>query len=147
MNKILLIVSIFMFSESFAQDLADATIDPIGLYTATGSAIEPSLEVDYFGTSLVEGTDYTASYSDNITAGTATVEIAGIGQYIGTNSTTFQVVELTPPSAENVPANTDNYSAIGTFSMVGYDAATDYKASVIVLGTAVDDGATFDCSD
>ena len=126
------------------QDLSSATIAPIPAYTATGSAVEPSLEVDYFGTALVLGTDYTVTYTDNVTAGTATVTITGIGNYVGTNSATFQVVELTPPSDIDVPANTTNFTLTDTYSMAGYDASTSYKASVVAVGSAVDDGATFD---
>jgi len=140
MNKILLIVSIFMFSESFAQDLANATIDPIGLYTATGSAIEPSLEVDYSGTSLVEGTDYTASYSDNITTGTATVEITGIGQYTGTLSAQFEIVSLAASlNATEISANLTDEPLGATYSLSGYDASKDYKVVLAVQGNS---GAT-----
>ena len=126
------------------EDLSNVTIAPIPAYTATGSAVEPSLEVDYFGTALVLGTDYTVTYTDNVTAGTATVTITGIGNYVGTNSATFQVVELTPPSDSDVPANTTNFTLTDTYSMAGYDASTSYKASVVAIGSAVDDGATFD---
>ena len=141
----LIIFSALLCQSAFSQtSVSAATIASIPAYTKTGSAVEPSLEVDYFGTALTLGTDYTVAYTDNVSAGTATATITGAGAYVGTNSITFQIVELTPPSAENVPANTDNYSVTGTFSMAGYDAATDYKASVIILGAAVDDGATFD---
>ncbi len=34
---------------------------------------------------------------DNISQGTATVTITGIGAYTGTTSTTFEIVEITPP--------------------------------------------------
>ena len=58
------------------KDLVDATIAPIPAYTLVSGGVEPSLDVDYFGTSLDLGTDYTASYSNNTTPGTATMTVA-----------------------------------------------------------------------
>ena len=121
--------------------LSDATIADIPAYTATGSAVEPSLIVDYFGTTLVKDTDYTATYSNNTTPGTATVTLTGIGDCVGTLSATYEVVELTPPSAENVPANATGHSINGTYSLSGYDASKDYSVVISLEGTS--GGATF----
>lgn len=41
--------------------------------------------------SLVEGVDYTATYKNNLFAGTATVELTGIGKYSGTAKKTFKI--------------------------------------------------------
>ena len=121
---------------STPDDLADATIDDLPAFTATGSSIEPSPTVTYNGTFLIEDTDYTTSYTNNISSGTATLTITGIGGYTGTNSTLFQIVELVPPSADNVPANTTNYSAGGTYTLTGYNPSESYKAVVRVVGDA-----------
>lgn len=63
----------------------------------TGEEIRPELAVQYGycrgeGVDLVEGTDYTASFSNNIEPGTATVTITGIGSYSGTVTETFQII-------------------------------------------------------
>ena len=48
------------------------------------------------GKTLVKGTDYTASYSNNTKVGKATFTITGIGKYAGTESINFNIVKATP---------------------------------------------------
>lgn len=58
----------------------------------TGKPFEPVVRVsDGGGYRLVEGTDYTVSYENNIDAGTATVVVTGIGKASGTNTLTFKI--------------------------------------------------------
>lgn len=61
----------------------------------TGSAIEakPVITATFDGVDvkLVEGVDYTLSYSNNINVGEATVTATGIGNYKGTLSTTWDI--------------------------------------------------------
>ena len=45
---------------------------------------------------LVENKDYTISYANNISVGTASVLIKGIGNYSGSISKTFQILETEP---------------------------------------------------
>ena len=58
-------------------------------YTYNGSAKEPAVTVKDGTTVLKSGTDYTAAYKNNTKAGTATVTIAGKGNYSGTVTKTF----------------------------------------------------------
>ena len=60
--------------------------------TYTGSEIKPDITVSVagFGT-LVEDTNYTVSYANNINAGTATATVNGQGNYKGTASTNFTI--------------------------------------------------------
>lgn len=54
-------------------------------FTYTGSPITPAVSVTLKnGTQLIEGTDYTLAYTNHTNAGTATVTVTGIGNYIGT---------------------------------------------------------------
>lgn len=57
----------------------------------TGVAMEPATTVDLNGISLKQGIDYIATYSDNVTPGTAEVAIFGIGNYTGTTRKTFEI--------------------------------------------------------
>ena len=73
----------------------------------TGSAIKPAPVVKYNGTTLVSGTDYTVSYSNNKAVGTATVTITGIGKYGEAVKKSFKInpkpvalVLLTPGSKQ-----------------------------------------------
>jgi len=61
----------------------------------TGIALTPALTVYKAGTTtpaLTLGTDYTAEYSNNINAGTATVTVTGKGNYSGTQTVYFTIV-------------------------------------------------------
>ncbi len=62
-------------------------------YYDNGAAIKPGVTVKYNGVKLKEGTDYTLSYEDNRNVGTATVKIKGIGNYKGTATANFEIVE------------------------------------------------------
>lgn len=57
----------------------------------TGVAMEPATTVDLNGISLKQGIDYIATYSDNVTPGTAEVAISGIGNYTGATRKTFEI--------------------------------------------------------
>jgi|GEM_PF-324767 len=56
----------------------------------SGSAVKPALTVKS-GSTTVAYANYSASYSNNINVGTATVKVTGSGNYTGTVSTTFKI--------------------------------------------------------
>ncbi|MCD7797220.1 MAG: hypothetical protein LUG95_06360 [Clostridiales bacterium] len=58
----------------------------------------PQVSVYLGMTQLVNGTDYTVAYSDNINASTATVIITGTGEYSGTISKTFKIKAIASSS-------------------------------------------------
>ncbi len=62
-------------------------------YTFDGSAKTPSVTVSYNGKTLTAGTDYTASYSDNTNAGTASVSITAVdgGNFTDSTSAAFTI--------------------------------------------------------
>ncbi len=82
-------------------DISGATIDTIADQTYTGSAITPSLAVSYGLVTLVEDTDYTVAYDNNVDVGTANVTITGIGNFKGTKATTFTIVPAIGGSVAN----------------------------------------------
>ena len=57
----------------------------------TGQPFTPAVTVTVDGQELVEDTDYTVTYSDNIHAGLGQLTINGIGNYRGTIDTTFVI--------------------------------------------------------
>ena len=81
---------------------SDITINPISAVTYNGSAQTPTVTVKDGTITLVSGTDYTVSYSNNINAGTATVTITGIGYYTGTKNANFTI---NPKNASNLTIN------------------------------------------
>ena len=76
-----------------AADLSQVSVAAIAGQTYTGSEIRPSVVLNYGGQKLVQGRDYTLSYSNNTQVGeSARVQITGIGNYSGTLSPTFTIV-------------------------------------------------------
>lgn len=76
--------------------LTEAEISNIPDQEWTGSAIEPDVTVSLGGRELIAGTDYTLSYEDNVDPGSATVYANGNGNYRGTVSKFFNIVD--PPT-------------------------------------------------
>lgn len=62
-------------------------------YTYDGTEKKPDVTVMDKNKELRKGTDYTIEYSNNINVGTATVTIVGKGNYKGTISKTFTIVQ------------------------------------------------------
>ena len=74
-----------------AASLAGAQVTaPNQTYAAR--ALSPAPTVRLGGTVLRTGTDYTAVYSGNVNAGTATVTVTGKGNYAGTARGTFRIL-------------------------------------------------------
>lgn len=51
-------------------------------YTYNGKAKRPAVTVTYDGVQLVNGTDYTVEYTNNVNAGTGKVTVIGKGRYV-----------------------------------------------------------------
>lgn len=120
-----------------AFDLKDCYVKLASTEEAyTGSAITPAVEVIYKKGekneySLVKDTDYTATYENNINAGTAVVTVAGKGNYAGTVTLQFTIIAPAPTStpdsnpspapssdpASQTPEGTEK--AVGTVVTVG----------------------------
>ena len=95
-------------------DIKGATINSISEQIYTGNAINPVITVNYGGKLLVNGTDYTVSYSNNTNAGIATVTVIGKGNYTGTKTTTFEILarDITSATIGNIANQTYTGSAI-----------------------------------
>lgn len=75
------------------KNIAPVTIAPVADQNYTGEAVTPSLTVTDGSNILREGTDYTVTYKNNVNTGTATATIQGIGNYSGTASVSFTILE------------------------------------------------------
>ena len=76
---------------SIKNNFKKATISGISNKSYTGKNITQSITVKYNGKALKKGTDYTVSYSNSKSIGTATVKITGKGSYTGTITKTFKI--------------------------------------------------------
>ena len=69
---------------------ASVTMDDTYLYT--GYAIKPEPVLKFKSAKLVKGTDYTLSYKNNTSKGTATVTITGKGNFKGSVTRNFKIM-------------------------------------------------------
>lgn len=108
----------------------------------------PGIAVRDGGITLIEGTDYTVSYSNNINAGTAAVTVNGKNRYADTSdSATFQIekADQTPSLAiasETVVAEeTRAIEDVSGYGMITYSSSNPTVAEVsddgIILGKKV----------
>ena len=72
--------------------ISSAIISDIPDQTFTGAALTPKPTVMLGERTLVEGTDYTLSYENNVPGGRATVVVTGIGNYSGSIEAGFNIV-------------------------------------------------------
>ncbi|MGI6217788.1 MAG: carbohydrate-binding domain-containing protein [Coriobacteriales bacterium] len=110
-------------------DISGATVAAIPDQTYTGDAIEPDVTVTLNGTTLVAGTDYYVTYSDNIEVGTATVTITGTGDYTGSTTATFNIVSDTTWTRL---AGADRYETMGEILDESWE---DESAETIILAS------------
>jgi hypothetical protein len=89
-----------------AASLSNAAVTGVSSsYPYTGSAIKPAPVVKVNGKTLVQGTDYTLSYSNNVNAGgTATITITGKGNYKDKKYVNFNIAAQ---QSARVPGDAD----------------------------------------
>lgn len=79
--------------------MEDVTVSEIADCVYNGKAHKPLPEITYKGKSLVKGSDYTLTYENNVSVGTASVIIAGSNKnFEGNKEVSF---DITPISIEN----------------------------------------------
>ena len=136
----------FKIVEKPKTDISKATVSAVANQTYTGKALTPKPTVKLGSTTLKESTNYTLSYKSNTKVGTATIAIAGKGNFTGTKSVTFKVVaaNLTKASVSSVANQTYTGKALtpkptvklgSTTLKEGTDYTLSYKNNTKV-GTA-----------
>ncbi len=126
-----------------AVDLSRATMSAVGTQTYTGSACEPKPIITYGGVTLAEGTDYTLSYANNTTVGTATVTATGLGSFTGTLSASFEI-----KAAMNISGTDRVDNAQAALSGIGVVSSDAVGTSVSATEYSdLDSGVVADASD
>ena len=84
--------SVDIISQSLSKPISGSmiTVSPT-TYTYDGTAKRPTVTVKDGAKTLVSGTDYTVTYSNNIKAGTATASVTGMGDYTGTAAKEYTI--------------------------------------------------------
>lgn len=83
-----------------AKALENDMFDVIPEQAYTGSAITPEVTGKFNGTALVLGTDFDVEYTSNTDKGTATVTVAGKGNFTGEITLTFVIGDSAPEKAK-----------------------------------------------
>lgn len=106
--------------------LSKCTIAPIPAQQYTGSEVKPALTVKCGSNILMEGTDYTATYSNNVNIGTATVTLRALNNanYTGTTTVQFSIG-----------------NDVGGFIISGYAPSYAYTGNAITPGVVVETGS------
>ena len=115
-------------NEMVTVDVADEGVE------STGSAIKPTVIVKDGKTVLVEGTDYTVEYTNNVEPGTATVTVNGIGNYKGTVNKTFTITSKYYYVTGVVRFNSGRVIKYAKVTLTG----TDYLGNEVVRTTKTD---------
>ena len=93
----------------------------------SGQPQTPEVELSIGGVSgitLVNGEDYTLSYTDNVNVGTATVTATGRGRYTGSVKSTFEIIPY--------PLQSNNFSFNKATCIKSYDGTCDGTMTVKV---------------
>ncbi|WP_434799405.1 SH3 domain-containing protein [Terrisporobacter vanillatitrophus] len=130
-----------------AIDLSNATVGTISQQEYTGEEIKPSVTVSYNGKQLVLDKDYQISYSNNISVGTATAKITGIGDYTGSITTSFGIVNNLPDKVTGLTLKSKTTNSLTLswtkvsnsdgYEIYKYDNSTgSYKLLKIISGNS-----------
>ena len=111
-------------------DDAAITADPIPDQAYTGKYLKPVPNLEYDGETMIEGKDFTLSYSDNKNPGEATVTVTGKGNYTGRIVLSFNIVQNGPAISKLTAGKkqvTVSWKKIS--GVTGYQIAYSTKAS------------------
>ncbi|MBR1752453.1 MAG: leucine-rich repeat protein [Ruminococcus sp.] len=104
-------------------------------YAYTGKAKKPSVTVKLSGKTLKKGTDFTVTYKNNKSVGTATVTITGKGAYTGKITKTFKInpkatsiSKLTSPKTKQLKVTYKKVSGV-TGYQVTYSTSKKFTKS------------------
>lgn len=116
------------------------------IYTYDGNTKSPAVTVKDGSVTLKNGIDYTLVYSNNVNAGTATVTVSGIGNYMGSVSESYtinkasQYVSASISASNIIVGNTADITAKGigtlTYKSSNTSVATVSSAGVVTAKAA-----------
>ncbi|MFQ9516113.1 MAG: C1 family peptidase [Eubacterium sp.] len=136
--------------QSITYEITPADISDTYVYgngeTYTGSELEHKPTIKYNDITLIEGTDYTISCSNNVNVGKGIMKITGIHNFTGIRyvSFTIRAANITNAAISNIDKQTYTGSAITpkpviTFNNIILEEGKDYTLSYsnnIEIGTA-----------
>ena len=100
----------FSINTKTRADLSAAVVTGLTAKTYTGKAQVQSVKLTLNGKTLKAGTDYKVTYANNINVGTATMTIAGVGNYKGTIKKNFVIKAASVSKATVTGIKDQNYT-------------------------------------
>ena len=121
---------------------AVVTVSPSS-YTYSGSYCKPTVTVKD-GKTVIDPSEYTVKYSNNLNAGTATVTIYDVvgGDYYVTGSTTFKIAKQTPVLATSPTSTSPTYNGSVQNLLTGGSMKHSSSVSTAVPGSFTYDQGT-----
>ncbi len=114
--------------------LDESMVSDIDSQEYTGNVIKPNVTLMLDKKTLVSGIDYTVSYGENVNPGTGTVQITGIGNYTGSVTKEFQIVEA-PHNYFTITANAQPGGSITPSGEISVEEGKDQTFNI-----SADDG-------
>ncbi len=111
------------------QSIASATVSGISNKTYTGNAITQSPTVTLDGKALNSGTDYTISYANNVSVGTATITITGKDSYFGSITKTFTIAKADQTITASDITKTTEDAAFSISAKTNGDSQLSYSSA------------------
>ena len=118
------------------KEISKCTISNIADHIYTGSEIKPSVVIKDGDKQLINGTDYTVEFTNNVNVGEGKATITGKGKYKGTQTKTFKVVarKISTLTIDKISNKTYTGKAIKPGVTVKYGSkklknGTDYSVS------------------
>lgn len=108
--------------------ISTTTVHDISDQLYTGKEITPEIIISFGAVKLIEGTDYTLEYENNINKGTATINITGTGNYSGTVTKEFNIVSTVDSQLQNISQAT--LSKISDKTYTGSSITPDITVSI-----------------
>ncbi len=81
-----------VFTITDSKLVLNLTVGKIANQKYTGNVVTPALTVKDGRELLTEGVDYSVTYQNNVSVGTATAVISGMGRYVGNRRVTYKIV-------------------------------------------------------
>ena len=87
------VIKTFNITNSEQKDISNLDTTKLNDETYTGIKITPDVEITDGDYKLIKDTDYELSYENNINVGTAKIIIRGIGNYTGSKTLEFNIIQ------------------------------------------------------
>jgi hypothetical protein len=116
-------------------NISTCVVSPVAAVTYTGSAQTPAVTVTFNGKTLVAGTDYAVSYSNNVNAGQATAIITGKGNFTGTTNAFFTINKANQSITVSPNPVKVDYHKTKTLKVSGSKGSLSYKSAKTSIAT------------